>query len=254
MKIRDGRKWVDEGGDELHRWGSWEPIEKQSEEEEIAELMAAMNPPFWSDMEKIQSECDTILAENGFPRSADHIIYVTEESWWLSSDTTKPSFQELLKAGKGANSARGYAFAKKRTEPLSDPWFAALIGGMIYMISLRKDSWNETQLDRVFQIGVALEKWRMRHYFKPAILTGKKQRKTLDAYRVKAIAEKRTVVSQRREAIAEILPTTRLQGGALEKYLLRKLETEFGIRASDRTVRRDLVFLREASHKVGQTG
>ena len=73
-------------------------------------------------------------------------------------------------------------------------------------------------------------------------ITGKKQNKVLDDQRNTANARQREKMMARREAIAILLREMNrpLTGGALENYLRKGLLDRFDIKASLRTIRRDL--------------
>ena len=80
------------------------------------------------------------------------------------------------------------------------------------------------------------------HWLDPVRKTGAKQRKTLASHRGTAHANQREGMEARRGAIATLLRemNRNLTGGALEKYLCKRLLDRFGIKASLRTIRRDL--------------
>ena len=73
-------------------------------------------------------------------------------------------------------------------------------------------------------------------------VTGSKQNKVLADHRGTAHAKQRKGVQARRDAISTLLRESNrnLTGGALEQYLCKRLLDRFGIKASPRTIRRDL--------------
>jgi hypothetical protein len=90
-------------------------------------------------------------------------------------------------------------------------------------------------------LGRLLAEYEWRQAFKPSILTGRKQRRTLAAHRGAAHAKQRQAVQERRAAIETLL---REAGGALVEALRKRLRGQFGIEASPRTIRRDISSIR----------
>jgi predicted RNase H-like HicB family nuclease len=85
--------------------------------------------------------------------------------------------------------------------------------------------------------------WRLS--FRPAILTGLKQRRTLEECRSKANDASKLAVEARREAISIMLEEAKLTKGALEQYIKKRLNNELEISVSIRTIRRDIEAIRE---------
>ena len=237
MNNKGGKRWIDLGGDEITRWGRWEA---EGEEFDLSpeRIMSLLQSDFWSRIEAEAQQCDQILTQNGFPKSSQHIAYDGNGNWWDASDPASPKPEANTPGGW----ALGWAYAEKMSEPFSHVWYAACIAGEIYMIIDNRDSTDELHLGRICQIGALAADWKWRRNHKPAILMGRKQRKTLDDWRGTAIANQREGMMARREAIAILLREMNrpLTGGALEKYLCKRLLERFEIKASLRTIRRDL--------------
>jgi hypothetical protein len=73
---------------------------------------------------------------------------------------------------------------------------------------------------------------------------GRKQSKHLTGLRETKNRRAATKVANRRDIILTLLATTRLKGGALEKFLIQKLEAAHNISVKKRTVRADLKAIR----------
>lgn len=247
-KTREGKRWVDLGGDEISRWGRWEHVEPPSFDESMAELSDALTPPFWRDIENIQAECKAILLRHNLPEPEKRLIYSEGGDWWYADAPDAPQMTTLREGskthGRKLGAAFGFVYALKHSAPFSDPWYAAQLSELAFLVSQDTEASDTNQLTRIMQIGVILKDWQWRNGFKPSILTGRKQRKVLAAHRGKANSARKATAMERRDAIASMVEQTKCKGGALEKYLKRRLEDECAIYASLRTIRRDLSELR----------
>lgn len=250
MTRRGKKRWVDLGGDEISRWGSWEWAEPPDPETYIDEFDAAMRPRFWEHLEEITARCAEILEGQGFPHPTRHVNYWRDGGWWYLDSPGAPDRAELMRAlredGRAWGGAFGWEYALGRSEPFSETWYAARVAKLIWLVSRDREASHTVQLARIMQIGSTMTDWRWRRGFKPSILTGRKQRKVLADHRGTANERRRQEVQARRGAISLMLGDTKLTGGALERYLQRRLEDEAGIAASLRTIRRDLSGLSSA--------
>jgi hypothetical protein len=244
---KDGKRWVDLGGDEISRWGRWECVEPLTDEVFNAEPQDAFEPPFWRNLEALQHDCTEALLRLGHPDPCRTLVYRGDEEWWYVDDPDVPTREQLdsgLMHGRKYGWTHGFEYALRRSEPFSDPWYAARLAELIFIVSRDRSASHQNQLQRILLIGSLVADWNWRRGFKPAILTGNKQRKVLATHRGAAIASKREGVEARRAAISELLRGTKLTGGALEGHLKRKLSEQFTIDASTRTIRRDLTEMR----------
>ena len=178
---------------------------------------------FWHDLEIILGNCDKVMLRHGWDRHA----------------------------GNGRN------FPGDRTaEPFSELWYAGKIGFECWNLF----SWhrvhgpNEIALSDAMRLGQLLAEAEWRAAFKPAIVTGKAQRKTLSEHREKAIKSAQDNASARRALVAEIMGETSLTGGALDKWLQRNLEERHEITVSTRTIRSDKKALSLSAKKLGKVG
>ncbi|TVR05828.1 MAG: hypothetical protein EA385_17285 [Salinarimonadaceae bacterium] len=90
---------------------------------------------------------------------------------------------------------------------------------------------------------MSLRDWEWRRVFKPAVVTGRKQRKTLDEARQRGHEKAQTRFGRRRAEIQKLIKQTSRTGGALETWLALEMQKQ-GIVASTRTIRTDLKALR----------
>jgi len=191
----------DIGGDELQRVkGTW-----------TEDLPLMGRDDFWHALEETLAECDAVMLRHGWDR----------------------------KAGNGRN------FPGVRTaEPFSELFYAGLIGESCwnFLTYHRLNDPNPVMLAQAVELGRLSADYEWRRHYKPSILTGRKQRKTLADHRGRANEKQREGVLVRREAIVTLLRETNrnLTGGALGRFLCKRLMDRFGIKASLRTIRRDL--------------
>jgi hypothetical protein len=168
---------------------------------------------FWRDLEIILVNCDEIMLRHGWNR----------------------------KAGNGRD------FPGDRTaEPFSELWYAGKIGFECWNLLTwhREHGPNEIALSQALYLGRLLTEAEWRTAFKPFIGTGKKQRRALSGLRDTKNRAAKQRVAQRRALITSLLSEAgRRSGGALEKWLVKKLEEEHHIIIGVRTVRGDLAVI-----------
>lgn len=178
---------------------------------------------FWNDIETILANCDAVMLRHGWNRHE----------------------------GNGRN------FPGDRTaEPFSELWYAGKIGFECWNLLNwhRIHGPNEIALSDAMRLGQLLSEAEWRAAFKPTILTGKAQRNTLDEHRGKAIKNAQDKATARRVLIAELMQETKLTGGALDKWLQRKLKELHDISVSERTIRADKAALQSSVEKLGRAG
>lgn len=178
---------------------------------------------FWRNLETILANCDTVMLRHGWNRHE----------------------------GNGRN------FPGDRTVgPFSELWYAGKIGFECWNLLNwhRIHGPNEIALNRAMYLGQLLAEAEWRAAFKPAIVTGKAQRKTLDEHRGKAIKTAQDNASARRLLVEKMMVETALKGGALDKWLRRKLDERHGIKVSERTIRSDKAALQANAKKLGKVG
>lgn len=155
---------------------------------------------FWNDIETILENCDAVMLRHGWNRHE----------------------------GNGRN------FPHDRTaEPFSELWYAGKIGAECWNLlnHFRAHGLNEIALSNAMYLGRLLCEAEWRAAFKPSIVTGKAQRKTLSEHREKAIKGAKDKVAARRTLVAQLMLETERKGGALDKWLRRELQERHGIRA-----------------------
>jgi hypothetical protein len=196
---------------------------------------------FWPQIEAFAKRCDEVLHEYGFPAAAEMVRHDGAGNWWRHPlDAPKqPPIGETWKF------TPGHALAQEFSDDFSDAWYAGRIGfkSRLALEHFRKgDSGTPHLFSLIFEIATLRNDWQWRRGNKPSILTGRKQRKTLADHRSTANEKQREGMLARREAIVTLLRETnrKLTGGALERYLCKRLKDRFEIKASLRTIRRDL--------------
>lgn len=168
---------------------------------------------FWNDIERILEHCDKTMLELGWDR----------------------------KAGNGRD------FPGDRTaQPYSKLWYMGKIGLECWVLLGKREQGghNVWTLRQVLNLGTLLAEadWRLK--YRPDILTGHKQRRTLAECRSRSNQGRKQTADARREAIRIMLEDTNAKGGALEKYLKNRLLTELDVSVSKRTIRNDLMQIR----------
>ncbi len=77
-----GKVTVELGGDDLHRLVRWEYPEGETPpvtpELIVSLLETRFQPPFWSIIEELVRDCDSVLEQNGFPK-AEFITYARSD-------------------------------------------------------------------------------------------------------------------------------------------------------------------------------
>jgi hypothetical protein len=197
---------------------------------------------FWPFIEELANRCDSVLQEHGFPPAAEVVRHDGTGKWWRHPiDAPKrPPTGETWKV------TRGHTLADEHSDDFSDAWYAGRIGlkSRLALEHFRKGDAGEHHLfSLIFEIATLRTDWQWRRVNKPSILTGRKQRKTLADHRDTANEKQREGMLARREAIATLRGemSRNLTGGALEKSLQKRLREGYGINASTRTIRRDLL-------------
>jgi len=178
---------------------------------------------FWNYLETILANCDAVMLRHGWNRHAGN----------------------------------GRDFPNDRTaEPFSELWYAGKIGFVCWNLlnSHRVRGPNEIALSDAMYLGRLLSEAEWSAVFKPAIVTGKAQRKTLNEHREKAIKGAKYKVAARRVLVAKLMLETKREGGALDKWLRRELKERHGIDVSERTIRTDKATLQSSAEKLGKAG
>ena len=169
---------------------------------------------FWTMLEEILEQCDEIMTRHGWDR----------------------------KAGNGRN------FPSDRTSnPFSELWYAGKIGQECwnFLQNHRPNNPNTVMLAQAMGLGELLKDLEWRAQYKPSILTGKKQRKTLKELRDTKNRAARDGVAIRRAFIAEMMEEQTRTGGALDNWLQKQLFSRHGITVAPRTIREDRKALRK---------
>ena len=220
----------------------WQQKAKIETSEQLAEAARqSQRDNFWPQIEALADSCDEVLLENGFPPAARLVRHDGAGKWWFHP----PDAPANPPTGETWKFTLGKALAQEFAGDFSDPWYAGRIGFKcrLALEHFRKgDSGESFLFNMIFEIASLRTDWRWRRGNKPSILIGRKQRKTLDDWRGTAHAKQRKGVKARREAIATLLREMNrpLTGGALEETLRKRLLDRFKIKASLRTIRRDL--------------
>lgn len=194
------------GGDGLHkRTRTW-----HGGDEGLNRVLDSMRNGFFvRELERQLAECDTILRELGY--------------------------------GPGVYPTDGVA------DPYTEAWYAGQVGWRCALVLQTLNSGrppNEMTMAHIMAIGAYSTEWEWRLSYRPAILTGAKQRRHLTELREGKNTAAKASVAERREAVAALMRETRLTGGALDKWLIRQLEERHGIRVKARTIRDDRKALR----------
>lgn len=210
-------KVIDLGGDELTRRTV---IYHENSGKNLLRFFEKLRDGFfWAMLEKQLGECDRIMAEHEWRRTADR----------------PGNFPDDYEA-----------------TPYSDLWYAGKIGSLCWMVLESRSGDGklaEVNLARIMEIGIRATEWQWRGSYKPSILTGRKQCEVLAEHRDKAHRKLQQKLTARRAAIARMCAETTLLGGALERHLQRRLKSEalkseVKMATSLRTIRRDLKELR----------
>jgi hypothetical protein len=177
---------------------------------------------FWDDLETILANCDAVMLRHGWNR--------LERNGQFPNDRTAEPFTEL--------------------------WYAGKIGFACWNLLNwhRVKGPNEIALSDAMYLGRLLSEAEWRAAFKPAIVTGKAQRKTLNEHREKAIKGAKDKAAARRALVAELMRETNRKAGALNMWLRSELEKRHGISVSERTIRTDKAALQSSADKLGKAG
>ena len=179
----------------------------------MPDILGGTAEDFWKDMADRLAECDRVMAENDWVRTAE----------------------------------RSKNFPSDRTAELySDLWYAGQIGFLYwnFLKSYRQHDPNTAMIHQAMQLGALIKEWSWRANYKPSIVTGAGQRKHLTELRTARNRKAKASVAQRRAIVTGLLPKTNLSGGALVNWLRKRLKDDCDISVSARTVRRDLEVLR----------
>lgn len=197
---------------------------------------------FWHFLEHLAEVCDEVLRENDLPGATQEVRHDEAGAWWVHPpDGPKiPQKGETWRFTCGAELAKAWA-------DFSDVWFAGRIGSLCRQALAHnaKGSAGESSLfQMVWEIARLHRDWNWRRANKPAILTGRKQRKALRVLRETRNSAAKAEAASRRKLVAEMMQETRLEGGALDQWLARQLEERHGIKVARRTVRADRAKIR----------
>lgn len=196
---------------------------------------------FWSFLEQLAEDCDAVLRKNDLPGAMQRVRHDGAGAWWVHP----PDGPKLPQKGEIWRFTCGAELAKARAD-FSDVWYAGCIG-LQCRLALRhnaKGNVDASFLQMVWEIAKLHSDWTWRRANKPAILTGRKQRKSLGVLRETQNKAAKGEVARRRQRVAEMMQETRLTGGALDAWLARQLAERHGIKASLRTIRADRAAIR----------
>lgn len=200
--------------------------------EEGHPLLKLMDAEFMRELDKRLRVCRAILA-NSFPLrwAADG-----EPEWTIENPPDGHPFDVLgSEAGLNAPVSTPQYFALKilrhwrRFEGIADLGGNATQTGVIRELILFGETWAEART--IIRLG-------------GSIVTGAKQRKYLKNVSDGQNKRAKKAVQKRRAAIALLIDSTNLKGGALENWLVKQLKNNNKIQTSTRTIRDDLKFLR----------
>jgi hypothetical protein len=197
---------------------------------------------FWSFLEQLAEDCDAVLRENNLPGATQGVRHDGAGAWWFHP----PDGPKLPQKGEIWRFTCGAELAKARAD-FSDVWFAGRIG-LQCRLALANEAQGNAGASFLFQMVWEIAKldsdWKWRRANKPAILTGRKQRKALGVLRETRNKAAKGAAARRRQRVAEMMQETRLTGGALDAWLARQLAERHGIEASPRTIRADRAAIR----------
>ncbi len=221
-----------------------EKAEIETSEQLQAAALESQKDHFWPVIKKLAEGCDALLEEHGFPPAAGMVLHDGAANWWHHPKDAP----ERPPVGESWKSIQGHKFTEANTPGFSDAWYAARVGFKCRAALdhyANGDAGEPFLFTMIFEIATLRTDWRWRRGNKPAIITGRKQRKVLSEHRATANQLGKARVADRRAAIQAMLRDTNLTGGALEIYMQKRL-AEVDLRAERRTIRRDLKALREA--------
>ena len=198
---------------------------------------------FWCFLEQLAEDCDAILRENKLPGAIQTVRHDGAGGWWVHP----PDGPKQPQKGETWNFIAGAELAKAWAD-FSDVWFAGRIG-LKCRLALEENAKDNAGalilFHMVWEIAQLERDWEWRSANKPAILTGRKQRKSLDERREAGNKAAKDKVARRRQLVKEMKRETRLTGGALNKWLARQLKERHEIEVSLRTIRYDLAAIRD---------
>ncbi len=234
MNGRGRGRWIDRGGDELHRLREWKREGPQSSEEKREVMLAWAEALDRDPFAELEAHCIAILETAGMPPPFEAVRH-DEDGYWQPFDA--PGAAAL------PSSVLGYAFAETRAEPFSDVWYAAKVCREIHALHMGADARHAARSG--YRIGELVTDWGWRRGYKPDILTGRKQRRWLYELRTQRNARARGEVERRRNAIDALLPRLNVTGSSRVEKLRSELEKKGFGKLSERTIRRDLKAIRE---------
>lgn len=163
---------------------------------------------FWDYVQRVLDHCDRIMLKHGWDRKAGN--------------------------------SRDFP-GDRQADPYSEFWYAGKIGLECWFLLRRRgeEVFNVWVLNEVMRFGMLLAEADWRLTFRPAILTGKKQRQHLRDLRDLQNASARSMVDRRRRLIHALMLETSLTSGGLDRWLKAQLASRFGINVSERTLRED---------------
>lgn len=98
--------------------------------------------------------------------------------------------------------------------------------------------------DQMFTAGATAREFELSVRNRRHAASGRKQHKNLKELRESKNSRAKQAVNNRRRLVACLMAETRLNGGALDQWLVRQLAERHGIRVSQRTIRSDLKAVR----------
>lgn len=222
----------DELSREVRRSANIETIEQAIEGARLTQ-----HHDFWPSIERFADTCDKVLEENGFPGAIQEVRHDGQGKWWPHP----PDAPMVPQPGETFKFTCGAKLAEARGD-FSDAWYAGKIGLLCRAALNHKakgDAGEPFLFAIIFEIAKLQTDWTWRRGNKPAILTGRKQRKALGVLRESRNMSAKAEVTRRRSLVATLMQETRLKGGALNAWLARELAERHGIAISTRTLRAD---------------
>lgn len=209
-------------------------IETDSQLKEAFAVMESYS--FWAEIEKLASECDRLLAENGLPQVGQYVCVEDSGDWYPFDPKVK------LKSGQRIRVESGAEYVQKAHRDLSDVWYAAKIGRKCREAlhhQSKSDGGTDYLFSFVFEIATLRTDWSWRSSRKKPLITGLKQCRNLREKRDMQNRKTRQEAASRRAIVEKLMAETRLTGGGLDRWLQHRLLRDYGLSVSPRTLRED---------------
>lgn len=200
----------------------------------FAELHASDS--FESFIAELVGACDAVLMSNGWPRSDTSLLFSKSGDWQEWTPESEVEWNTKLHRGV----VRTTKFVKQQSTPFSLVWYAADIAEKCHEVSCPNELDSSKRSLRLIALGMQLQDWSWRSKEKPAIVTGRKQRRYLAETRDNSNRNRQNNVEIRRRLVAKIAAKSGRSKGALAEYVRQVLATKHNCDVALRTVRRDL--------------